>query len=79
MSQRKILLDKSVPNCYNMYMKKRWNVSKELERIHNKPKDNVPWQVNFTTPLDMDTSGDTSKYGMHDRRNWLIIAIVLFN
>ena len=26
----KIVLDKSVPNCYNMYMKKRWNVSREL-------------------------------------------------
>ena len=31
--QRKIILDKSIPNCYNMYMKKRWNVAKELERI----------------------------------------------
>ena len=31
--QRKIVLDKSIPNCYNMYMKKRWNVAKELERI----------------------------------------------
>ena len=31
--QRKIVLDTSIPNCYNMYMKKRWNVSKEMERI----------------------------------------------
>ncbi len=31
--QRKIVLDKSIPNCYNMYMKKRWNVANELERI----------------------------------------------
>jgi hypothetical protein len=47
----KIVLDKSVPNCYNMYMKKRWNVSRELERIHNKPKVNVPWKLISRHPL----------------------------
>ena len=50
-NQRKIVLDKGVLNCYNMYMRKRWNVSKELERIHNKPKVNVPWQLLARHPL----------------------------
>jgi len=49
--QRKIVLDISVPNCYNMYMKKRWNVSKELERIHKKPKIVVDWKLFSRHPL----------------------------
>jgi hypothetical protein len=50
-NMRKIVLDKSVPNCYNMYMKKRWNVSNELKRIHNKPKIVVDWKLLSRHPL----------------------------
>jgi len=50
-NMRKIVLDKSVPNCYNMYMKKRWNVSNELKRIHNKPKIVVEWKLLSRHPL----------------------------
>lgn len=43
--QRKIVLDTSIPNCYNMYMKKRWNVSQEMERI---AKQKRKWkQINW--------------------------------
>ena len=47
----KIVLDNAGKNCYNMYMKKRWNVSKELERIHSKPKITVPWKLLSQHPL----------------------------
>ena len=52
-NMRKIVLDKSVPNCYNMYMKKRWNVSKELERIKKKKANRkpTPWRLLLTHPL----------------------------
>ena len=51
--QRKIVLDKSIPNCYNMYMKKRWNVAKELERIaeRNRRWRQVDWWYLARHPL----------------------------
>jgi len=51
--RRKIILDKSIPNCYNMYMKKRWNVAKELERIKRKKANRkpIPWRMLIAHPL----------------------------
>ena len=51
--QRKIVLDKSIPNCYNMYMKKRWNVAKELERSKKKRANMkpIPWRMLLLHPL----------------------------
>ena len=51
--QRKIVLDKSIPNCYNMYMKKRWNVSKEMERIAEQKRKwkQIDWVFLLKHPL----------------------------
>ena len=51
--QRKIVLDKSIPNCYNMYMKKRWNVAKELERIAERKRKwkQIDWVFLLKHPL----------------------------
>jgi hypothetical protein len=51
--QRKIILDKSIPNCYNMYMKKRWNVAKELERIAERKRKwkQIDWMFLLKHPL----------------------------
>ena len=51
--QRKIVLDKSIPNCYNMYMKKRWNVSKEMERIAEQKRKwkQIEWLFLLKHPL----------------------------
>ena len=51
--QRKIVLDKSIPNCYNMYMKKRWNVPQELRRIaeQNRRWRQIDWVYLAKHPL----------------------------
>lgn len=51
--QRKIVLDKSIPNCYNMYMKKRWNVSQEMERIAKQKRKwkQIEWTMLLKHPL----------------------------
>lgn len=51
--QRKIVLDKSIPNCYNMYMKKRWNVSQEMERIAKRKRKwkQINWVFLLKHPL----------------------------